>query len=133
MKTYTVSELLDQSVEDVKSILFELGWQPMKTAPHDTPIMGWCIHEFELQEIQPSPSSILSSPAVVLITQLTTYAAHCEALYHATNGPHIVAWGGKYHEYSWEYSADMYIPDWWFVDDGKFETVAAPVAWKHIL
>lgn len=71
--------------------------------------MAWCDHKadpfFEDEEK----------------SRLTTYAAHSEAFSHASDGCHIVEWGGE-----WDEGDYGYVPDWWFVAGSDFEIAANP-------
>ena len=94
-----------------------MGWQPMKTAPKDRPILGLCKHDTD---------------RYFAAGVLTTYAAHAENINHVPDGPHVIEWGGEYSEYESEIGSGFTIPDWWFRTGSDFEEVANPVAWCEI-
>lgn len=94
-------------------------WNKMETAPKDKPILAWCVH---------SPSAVYDNENECL----TTYGAHNEGLCHVKDGLNIICWGGGYCEDDWESSIHFTIPDWWFLNDGCYETVANPVLWCEI-
>jgi len=91
-----------------------------KQTPKNRPILAWCDHEVVDYQDPNDP------------TRLTTYAAHAEGLSHAATGWHIVCWGGEYEESDWESGIRIRIPDWWFVADGDWETVANPIFWMEL-
>ena len=95
----------------------------MDTAPRDgTPILAWCDHKAD-PYVEDEKTG-----------RLTTYAAHCEGgIGHVIDGPHVVVWGGEYSEDDWESDTHLTIPDWWFLFDDEFQTVANPTRWLPII
>jgi hypothetical protein len=98
-----------------------MKWQPINTAPKDgTRILAWCIHDSDPYTCDGGYT-------------LTTYGAHCEAFGVVPDGPYVVQFGGEMYESCddiWE--PPIYIPAWWFIADGNFETPVAPICWKPI-
>ena len=92
----------------------EQGWLQMDAAPKDgSKIIAWCKHDKDEYHL---PNG-----------RLTIYGAHCDVFgCHAEDGLNVVSFGGGTGECPNE---GGYIPDWWFVDDGNFKTVANPVLW----
>lgn len=88
--------------------------KPMSTAPKDRPILAWCDHEAD-SEYEPDGK------------RLTLYAAHREGLSNVGTGFRVIVWGGGF--YDSEEDGGAHLPDWWFLDDGNFETAANPTAW----
>ena len=58
---------------------------------------------------------------------MSTYLAHAEGLGHVINGYHVLAFGGGYSEDDSEYGISFTIPNWWFLNDGDFETPGNPI------
>jgi len=94
-------------------------WEPIETAPKDgKPIVVFHVHE--------------SDPYTLPDGTLTPFGAHFEGLSNKfRNGPCVAVWGG---EYTSDESGDGWgpftsIPDWWFLDDGYFETPLSPTHW----
>lgn len=63
---------------------------------------------------------------------LCLYHAHGEGLSYDLAQYSVIRWGGAWDDRSYFEPNAGYMPDWWFRDDGDFETVANPVAWKLI-
>lgn len=98
-------------------------WQPIETAPKDTPILAWCDHEADPYEMEPTSDGR---------SQVTLYAAHAEGLSHAETGFHIVEWGGGFDDSTYEYPNGACLPDWWFVAGSEFEVAANPTHWMPL-
>lgn len=98
-----------------------MKWQPIETAPKDMPIVGWCVHEADSYYVEGT-------------TNITTYAAHADGMGHVEDGPHVLEWGGAYHEdcsgEGWGPFVD--IPDWWFRRGSDFEQPANPTHWSPL-
>lgn len=95
------------------------GWFSMGSAPRDTPIIGWCVHSENLYVCEDG--------------RLAPYGAHAEGLGHATDGYHILEWGGAVNSYSWEYPGENFqVKDWWFVHGSQWEVPANPVMWAPL-
>lgn len=88
-------------------------WRPIDTAPKDRPILGLCRHDADPYFLEGG-------------RRLTAYGAHVEVMSRVEDGPHVLVWGGELD------CDDGYIPEWWFLNDGNFETAANPVAWMPI-
>lgn len=99
-----------------------MKWQDISTAPRDgTRILGLCVHD--------------ADPYFLPNNRITTYASHCESgPGQADDGVHIVQWGGEYTEYEDEYTntPSCHIPDWWFLAETDFGTVANPTHWMPL-
>lgn len=59
--------------------------------------------------------------------KLPPYLAHAEDLNYVPDGYHVLVFGGEYKESDYESGIDIYIPNWWFLNDGNFETVGNPI------
>lgn len=59
--------------------------------------------------------------------KLPPYLAHAEELSYVPDGYHVLVFGGAYSEYDREYGIDYTIPNWWFLNDGYFETPGNPI------
>lgn len=93
------------------------GWQPIETAPKDSPILAYCNHEADTGCDESG-------------RRLTLYAAHYEGLSHTGTGIRIVEWGG-----GWADSGEDgggWLPDWWFVVESEFEVAANPTHWMPL-
>lgn len=94
-----------------------MNWQPIETAPKDTPIVGWCVHA--------------ADPYWIDEKRLTLYAAHAEGLSHVEDGPHVLVWGGAFDDSTWEEPGGS-LPDWWFRLGSEFEEAANPTHWLPV-
>ena len=93
------------------------GWQPISTAPKDTPIIGWCVRD--------------ADPYFLSDTRLTPYRAFAEEGTEAEDGPHVLVWGGGYTDWDEGYPVAT-MPDWWFVNGTDDEVVANPTHWMPL-
>jgi hypothetical protein len=94
-----------------------MKWTPIAELPHEfikpgARILGLCNHEADIYHFDDGT--------------LTTYATHAEGLGHVTDGPHVLEWGGEYHDDDYEAFHRSYIPNWWFKTDTDFEQAAFP-------
>ena len=94
------------------AVIDGLQWQLIETAPRDRVILAWCAHA--------------ADPCIV-DGRLTTYAAHVEYFSHCGDGCQVLIWGGEVDD-----AEAGYIPNWWFVNDGNFETPANPTHWMPL-
>lgn len=88
----------------------------MSAAPKDQPILAWCHHEWPTDEQSQK--------------RLGLYQAHAEGLSHVEDGPHVIEWGGGWHDHEDDGGAGL--PDWWFRWDSEWEVAANPIAWQRI-
>lgn len=95
------------------------GWLPIRSAPKDKPILGWCMHEADPYHIDAE-------------RRLTTYGGFCEGGEHVCDGPHVLVWGGAFDDRNYEEPDAAWMPDWWFLRGSDFEIAANPVLWKPI-
>lgn len=91
-----------------------LSLQPMPTAPTNCPIVAYCKHDAD-----PGPDET---------GRLSLYMGHAEGLSHVEDGWHVLVWGGAWDDRTHEYDGG-WMPDWWFLSDGNFETAANPIGW----
>jgi hypothetical protein len=98
------------------------GWQPIETAPKDTPVLAYCNHEAD-----PFYAGKHADGSMAL----TLYAAHYDGLGYAPTGFHIVEWGGAFDDSTWECEGPS-LPDWWFVVGSDFEVAANPTHWMPL-
>lgn len=94
--------------------------KPISEAPKDKRILAWCDHEAD-PYVEDEATG-----------RLTLYAAHAEGVAHAGTGWRILEWGGSFCD-TGEYGVvEAELPDWWFVADGEFETVANPICFYEM-
>lgn len=67
------------------------------------------------------------------ILTLSTYLAHAEGMGHVIDGYHVLVFGGEYSEDDWESGISFAIPNWWFLNDGAFETPGNPIKFIPLL
>lgn len=95
------------------------GWRSMESAPKDTPILGWCVHDAD-----PYHNPVTG--------RLTDYGCSAEGLGRVQDGPHVLVWGGGDSDYD-EWSGRYIVwPDWWFRLGSDFEQAANPTHWMPI-
>lgn len=93
-------------------------WQPIETAPKDTPILGMC-------------NDGCSAPACNEKEHtLCMYHAFAEGLGVCGPGMHIIEFGGGFFD-GWEDGGGC-MPDWWFRAGSEFEEVANPTHWMPL-
>lgn len=93
-----------------------MNWKPIKTAPKDCPILGWCNH----------------ASAQNLEEDYSLYAAHqLLGMSYVADGPNVLIWGGAWDDSIWETPGGS-LPDWWFLYGSDFEIAANPTHWLPI-
>lgn len=98
-------------------------WQPIKTAPKNRPILGWCVEECGKDNCALGGGG---GPNLCL------FHAHAEGLSKCEPGPHVIVWGGAFDDSTWEYPNQASLPDWWFRLGSEFEEAANPTHWMDI-
>jgi len=95
------------------------AWQDMSSAPKDRPILAWCDHEADPYHLETPDGK----------GRLTDYSAWADGLSHASDGFHVLEWGGGYHDTNAPEGPEEWMPDWWFVAGSAFELAANPTHW----
>lgn len=95
------------------------GLNPMSEAPKDRPILVVHVHEADPYYEDPDGKN------------LSPYGCHVETFTHMEDGPYVAVWGGEDHEYD-DLGRLYQWPDWWFVNDGDWESPLSPVGWLPI-
>lgn len=104
-------------------------WQPIETAPKDTPILAWCVSTCD------DPKCAFSGSEDDCKTPdggygLCLFHGHAEGLSACSAGIQIVQWGGGWAD-GYE-DGGGYMPDWWFRVGSEFEESANPTHWMPL-
>mgnify|MGYP001117749495 CR=1 FL=1 len=103
-----------------------MEWQPIETAPKDTPILAWCESDCK------DPKCAYSSKAEEDSHNLCLYHGHAEGMGSVGDGYAIVEFGGAWDDRTWEEPGAGWMPDWWFRYGSEFEEAANPTHWAPL-